>query len=319
MILQTLEVQAPAKINLGLWVTGRRDDGFHDLLTVFQTVNLLDTLRFTAAPEGTADLVVSNTWAPRDDSNLVLGAVRLLWDAIGRRPGIKVHLEKRIPSGAGLGGGSSDAAATLKALGDLWNLDLSPDDLHALALKLGSDVPFFLECGTAMGQGRGERLSTLTLPAVPWGWILVLPSIQLSTKDVFQHLPQNLPKTHTKPEFLQKTIESGDLAALGRILENHLEPAAGEVSPRIDRLREALEATVPPGSVVSMSGSGSAFYILTPTEADAQRYVEDGQFWSQAPWAQDSRGKLAVGEVLADTDSLCISFILCSPMGTTVS
>jgi 4-diphosphocytidyl-2-C-methyl-D-erythritol kinase len=180
----TLVVRASAKINLSLRIAGRRPDGFHDLRTVFQTLALADliTVRRTRGPvrlEGTAPGV------PLDRSNLVWRAAAALWRAAGERGpvrGVSIALDKRIPAAAGLGGGSSDAAATLVGVNRVLGLGLGPGELHETAVSLGSDVPFFLVGGTALGLGRGEDL--YPLPDVPRLYVvLARPSFGVSTAD----------------------------------------------------------------------------------------------------------------------------------------
>ena len=147
---------APAKLNLGLRILGRRPDGYHDIVSVLQTVDLCDRMVFTPAPPGETLVHCDNPDVPDGPENLVYRAVEILRRATGAGHGVRVDLNKRIPTGAGLGGGSSNAATALRALDRLWGLDLRPERLAALAAELGSDVPFFLTGGTAVVTGRGE-------------------------------------------------------------------------------------------------------------------------------------------------------------------
>ena len=164
-----MEVNAYAKINLTLEVLGRRADGYHEVRTVLQTVGLADRLHVELAP----DLKVSCSVPDLEgEDNLVWRAADTLRRAVGAGKGASIRLEKRIPIGMGLGGGSSDAAATLKALNDLWELDMDDTGLLSIAASLGSDVPFFLRGGTALGQGRGEVITDL--PPVPRQWVVLL-------------------------------------------------------------------------------------------------------------------------------------------------
>jgi 4-diphosphocytidyl-2-C-methyl-D-erythritol kinase len=172
-------VKSFAKINWALRITGKRPDGFHDLETVFQTISLHDELTFT--PAGAFSLTCSDPSIPADDSNLVLRAAR----AVDSAP-VAIHLEKRIPAGGGLGGGSSDAATTLRALGS------SRDDLAEIALRLGSDVPFFLVGGTAYATGRGEVLTPMeSMRGI--ALLLVLPEERVLTKDAFARITRYSP------------------------------------------------------------------------------------------------------------------------------
>src|SRR6266404_1886585 len=148
-----------AKINWNLRILGKRGDGFHEICTVFQTISLHDTLHFTANDE--LFLTCDDPEIPTDEGNLITEAANKLNEKFGTNFGTRIHLEKRIPSPGGLGGGSSNAAVTLIGLMRLWELEIAPSDLQSIAEQLGSDVPFFLRGGTALGTGRGEQIETL--------------------------------------------------------------------------------------------------------------------------------------------------------------
>ena len=170
--------KAYAKINLTLEVLGRRDDGYHDVASIMQTIDLYDTLTLEPADSVSFECDVAEL---QSEENLVVMAAKLLGEFARCDKGVEIRLQKRIPTSAGLGGGSSDAAATLKGLNELWGLGLSTSDLEPLAAQLGSDVPFFLHNGTAMVQGRGERVRSL--PPADLQWLVVLsPNIQLPEK-----------------------------------------------------------------------------------------------------------------------------------------
>ena len=173
-----ISVAAPAKINLSLEILRRRDDGFHDVATVLQTIDLADELAFTPASE---IVVEGDTEGIPLEENLVYRAARLLQNHLGETPGARIHLNKRIPLAAGLGGGSADAAATLVGLCRLWERDLRRGELATLAAKLGSDVPFFLYGGTALAEGRGERVTPLP-PLRHADIVLLAPPIDLPNK-----------------------------------------------------------------------------------------------------------------------------------------
>ncbi len=180
-----LVAEAFAKVNRSLVVLGKRSDGFHELDTVFQAVGLTDRLTFEESDLLTLD--VDDPSIPSGAENLVLRAARALAEAAGVRPRAHIMLEKRIPSGGGLGGGSSDAAVTLFGLSALWELDLPLELLSRVGGELGSDVPFFLHGGTARGLGRGERITPLEdLP--PEAVVLVMPPFPVSTPEVFRRL-----------------------------------------------------------------------------------------------------------------------------------
>ena len=172
---RTVEI-APAKLNLGLRILGRRPDGYQDIVSVLLTVDLCDRLVFTPAPPGETRVFCDNPDLPGGPENLVHRAVEILRRATGAGHGVRVDLNKRIPMGAGLGGGSSNAATALRALDRLWGLDLRPERLAALAAELGSDVPFFLTGGTAVVTGRGERIRPVDWEGDFW-YVLVYPRV----------------------------------------------------------------------------------------------------------------------------------------------
>jgi len=173
---------APAKLNLCLLITGRRDDGFHDLQTAFQIIDLYDYVKFSALPEGRFALSGGINSIPAEE-DLCMKAARLLYQHCRPGQGAAIRLQKNIPVGAGLGGGSSDAATILLALNRLWELGLTRNELAKIGLELGADVPFFVHGRSAWGEGLGEKLT----PAIwPQSWFLVLnPGVSISTRDVF--------------------------------------------------------------------------------------------------------------------------------------
>lgn len=228
-----MRVQSFAKINWSLRITGRRADGFHDLETVFQTISLHDDLTFR--PAGELSLTCDDPTVPVDDSNLVLRAAR----AVQAAP-VAIELKKRIPAGGGLGGGSSNAAATLLAL--------APDreDLPEIALNLGSDVPFFLVRGTAYATGRGERLTPLP-PRAGLPLLLLLPEARVLTKEAFARV-----SSYSAPLGID-AYRSG----FGNFRNDFEEP----VFAMLPRLRELKERLYEAGAAfASMSGSGSTMY-----------------------------------------------------------
>ncbi|MGH1381176.1 MAG: 4-(cytidine 5'-diphospho)-2-C-methyl-D-erythritol kinase [Shewanella xiamenensis] len=185
---------APAKLNLFLHINGRRSDGYHELQTLFQFVDCCDQLDFrvTDTPELILHSNMSNVVA--DSDNLILRAAKSLQQSTGYRGGAEIWLDKRLPMGGGLGGGSSDAATTLVALNQLWNTQLSHDELAAIGLKLGADIPVFIHGFAAFAEGVGECLQTVN-PAEFW-YLIIAPDAHVSTAAVFQdpQLPRNTPK-----------------------------------------------------------------------------------------------------------------------------
>jgi 4-diphosphocytidyl-2-C-methyl-D-erythritol kinase len=232
-----MQVEAHAKINWTLRVTGRRDDGFHDLETVFQEISLHDTL--TIEPSSAFSLTCSDPTIPTDERNLITRAFRLL-----AAPPVSIHLEKRIPSGGGLGGGSSDAAATLVALSSMFSLSAP---LDRLALQLGSDVPFFLVGGTAYATGRGEVLTPLPSPgAIPL--LLLFPRERVSTADAFRQLRGFSPPLGFAHYRALDVLDAPELI-------NDFEPPIFAARPALAALRARLAAAG--AAWAHMTGSGS--------------------------------------------------------------
>ena len=239
-----MRVLSPAKINWSLRVLGRRGDGFHDLETLFQTISLHDVLTFTPARETT--LVCDDPSIPTDESNLILRAAR----ALGAPP-VAIELRKRIPAGGGLGGGSSNAATTLRALNELFDLGFEDFDLAEIALQLGSDVPFFLVGGTAYATGRGEELGSMQ-PAPKIPLLLLLPDERMLTPEAFRML-----RHFSSPLGMERYAEilaAGLLPDATELTNDFEEPVFAKL-PRLAELRQRL---LDAGAAwARMSGSGS--------------------------------------------------------------
>jgi 4-diphosphocytidyl-2-C-methyl-D-erythritol kinase len=257
--VEFVRVHAFAKINLGLHVLGARRDGYHELRTTFQTLVLHDTLTFSAS-RGPFEIVCDDPACPVDRSNLVWRAAERLWRAAGHRGapgGVRVRLAKRIPLQAGLGGGSSDAAAALRALARLWRVTLARDRLRRIAIQLGADVPFFLEGGTVLGLNRGDVLR----PQADWpaSWVvLVVPDFGVSSKDAYRwwdsarRTPLR-PGARRRPELRRS---AGSAVPCGNDLEGPVAARHPEISRIVAALRRAG------AHHAAMSGSGSAIFGL---------------------------------------------------------
>lgn len=253
--LTTVTLRPPAKVNLTLQVGPRRADGFHDVCSVMQSIALSDRLTLTRTP-GALRLEVARGTAPADRTNLVWRAAELLWRASGRRGdphGAVLTLEKTIPAGAGLGGGSADAAAALAGLNRLWNAKLSRTALLDLAAELGSDVPFFLVGGTALALGRGDRLYPLAearrLPVV-----LILPPLAVSTAEAYGWFDRRGP---SPPAEVEPAIDLGWPTGGVRPV-NDLQAAVADRHPEIHEMVSALRRAG--AAAATMSGSGSCVF-----------------------------------------------------------
>ncbi|HET9481937.1 MAG TPA: 4-(cytidine 5'-diphospho)-2-C-methyl-D-erythritol kinase, partial [Candidatus Polarisedimenticolia bacterium] len=288
--VKRLTASSFAKINLGLRVLGRLPDGYHEVRTTLQTIDLADEIRFQEAARVTLTLEGSFP-APADGSNLVLRAAAALQERYPGR-GAEITLVKRIPPEAGLGGGSSNAAVTLMGLDRLWDLQADPGLLYALAARLGSDVPFFLYGGRCLALGRGDEI--LPLPdGVPWGVVVAWPGVGLSTRQVYEGLPLSLTRGRILSSMKgfvpvppgRRAETTGALAggppargAEGRSpgqppdIDNDLEQVAFGMLPALRRLRERL---LERGAVAAaLTGSGSAVYGLFRDGKDGRRLGE---------------------------------------------
>jgi 4-diphosphocytidyl-2-C-methyl-D-erythritol kinase len=285
MTMSMLVRQAPAKVNLGLAVHRRRSDGYHDISTIFLKISLVDVLSFV---EISRDIVVQcdHPEVPNDARNLVYQAAAALQPLAPGR-GVRLQLQKAIPVAAGLGGGSSDAAATLLGLNALWDLRLSRAELARYAVRLGADVPFFLlTAGAAFGRGRGDELEPLRSPR-DFFLVLVNPRLTVSTAWAYGQLRFELTERTNNTNILKRHLESGDLAKLGGAVFNDLEDA---VLPRFPEVQEVKRALTYPGvEGVCMSGSGPTVYALCslPAVADEVAAAVQGRGWDVwvcRPW-----------------------------------
>lgn len=259
-----IRLRAPAKINLCLAVTGRREDGYHDVFSLMAAVDLCDTLR--VVPGGTGVTVhCSAPGVPEDETNLAARAARAFFAAAGRPPAAGIHIDKRIPVGAGLGGGSSDAAAVLRGLNRHFRNPIDPATLHRLAAGLGADVPFFLSARPALATGIGDRLTPFDGLA-PASVVIVYPGVCVPTAEVYRRLKMRLTTCQKKSKVSALKARSFDPA---RHLCNDLEPVAGRLYPVIPEAKSALLELGAAGAL--MTGSGSAVFGLFADARQAAR------------------------------------------------
>ncbi len=263
-----LTVQTPAKINPVLEVLGKRPDGYHELALVFQAVGLYDQLIFEKKATGIDLSVEGAAGLAADDSNLIVKAAKLFSrEVLKNNDGVQITLHKEIPLAAGLGGGSSDAAATLRGLQWLFEAPVSEEKMHQMAAQLGSDVNFFLNGGTALGTGRGEIITPWKASALLWV-ILVKPSEGLSTPAVYQS-GKALITTGDKVRELQKVWPKGSPASIAAHLFNGLEPAAFYLRPELELIKQRL---INEGALgVLLSGSGPTLFALAVHETEARK------------------------------------------------
>jgi 4-diphosphocytidyl-2-C-methyl-D-erythritol kinase len=271
--VKPLVCPAPAKLNLFLHVVGRRDDGYHLLQTLFRFIDLSDTLRFTPRQDGEVRRVNALDGVP-PEQDLCVRAARLLQQETGCPLGVDIELEKRIPMGGGLGGGSSDAATTLLALNRLWGLGLSRERLMQLGLTLGADVPVFVFGQNAFAEGVGEELQAYPLPDA---WYVVLcPPVHVPTARIFTH-PE---LTRDTISMTMRALPGGRVFRAGRVagLHNDLQAVACGLYPEVARHLAWLERFAP----ALMTGSGACVFAEFATEEEAKAVLQ------QLP--QDMRG-----------------------------
>lgn len=259
--------KAPAKINLTLDVLHKRDDGFHEVEMIMTTVDLADRVWLRPTHDGRITIKVSERYVPNDRKNLAYQAADLLKRKYGIQEGVEITLDKKIPVAAGLAGGSSDAAATLRGLNRLWHLGLSAEELAKIGAKIGSDVSFCVHGGTALAKGRGEMIQHL--PAPPNCWvILAKPAISVSTADIYRNLDVSSVQ-HPDTKGMLEALKNGDYEKMCASLGNVLEPITMNIHPQVIDLKEKMERFG--ADAVLMSGSGPTVFGFVRQEARVSR------------------------------------------------
>ena len=255
-----MEFRSFAKVNLGLEITGKRENGYHELRTVFQTISLHDTIEIEENDSNSISLSGNLDTIPWDESNTISRAFELIYGKFGLNQGFDVRVTKRIPPGSGLGGGSSNAAVIIMFIIDYFNLDISGSDLLELGLNIGADVPFFFSGGTMLGEGIGEILTAIATP-VSSDIAVLMPGLIVSTHEIFSRI--NLTKKALKST-MDSFLSSGDISTLN----NELEFTTFKLFPELERIKMKMESLGL--NHVSMSGTGSALFCFP---ADAQKTV----------------------------------------------
>jgi 4-diphosphocytidyl-2-C-methyl-D-erythritol kinase len=267
----SITVRAPGKVNLYLAVGDRRDDGYHELTTVFQAISLLDEVTVRNADVLSLELVGEGAGKlPTDERNLAWQAAELMAEHVGRAPDVSIMIDKSIPVAGGMAGGSADAAAVLVAMNSLWDLNVPRRDLRMLAARLGSDVPFALHGGTALGTGRGEELATV-LSRNTFHWVLAFADGELLTSSVFSELDRLRDAADTprlaEPGPVLAALAAGDPEQLAPLLGNELQAAAVSLDPALRRALRAGEEAGALAGVVSGSGPTCAFLCASAVSA----------------------------------------------------
>lgn len=262
-----LYVKAPAKINLTLDVLYKRPDQYHEVEMIMTTVDLADRIGLEPRKDGQIKIISTDRFVPNDERNFAYQAAKLLKDTYGITEGVSIKIDKEIPIAAGLAGGSSDAAATLRGLNEMWNLNLTMDELAEHGAKIGSDVSFCIYGGTALATGRGEKIKEL--PAPPTCWVvLAKPKIGVSTADVYGGLKlEGIEHPNTKQ--MIEAIETQNYELVCKSLGNVLETVTFKLHPEVITIKEQIQRFG--ADAVLMSGSGPTVFGLVDSETRATR------------------------------------------------
>ena len=252
-----MRLQAFAKINLGLDVLGKREDGYHEVRMIMQTIRMYDQLDMKKSEEPGIHLTTNKNYIPVDESNLVYRAAKLMMDTCGITEGVSIHLHKVIPVAAGMAGGSSDAAAAFVGVNRMFHLGLTEEQLMERAVKVGADVPYCIMRGTALAEGIGEKLTRL--PEVPKCYVLIgKPGINVSTKTAYENLNLEGIGKHPDIDGLIGAIRNNDLYAMASRMENVFEPGIIRQYPVIGNIKNLMEEKGALKAV--MSGSGPTVF-----------------------------------------------------------
>lgn len=269
--MKKLTIQGMAKINLGLDVIRRREDGYHEVKMVMQTLNLCDTLTIEKVDTPSITIQVGNAPLPADENNLIYKSANLLIQHCNLSQGVSISLQKEIPIAAGMAGGSTDAAATLLGMNQLFALGLSLEELQKLGVKIGADVPYCLQGGTALSEGIGEILTTL--PAAPDCFVVVgKPEISVSTKYVYENLHANSLQYHPDIDGMVAAITNKDLDGITKRMENVLEIVTEKEYPVITDIKDLLKEKGAENAL--MSGSGPTVFGIFTEEKRAREARE---------------------------------------------
>ena len=274
----SISFKTPAKVNLGLHILGKREDGFHELETLFQMVNWCDEIKIECLSHG-LELVCNQTDIPTDKGNLVIRAAHILQTRYPERcKGARIHLNKNIPHGAGLGGGSGNAAGVLLGLNFLWGLKLKREDLISVASELGSDVPFFLFSPCAIGRGRGEILEPVK-NSIRFYVLMVYPGFAVSTASVYGNLKLQLTKRENNISILKNFLLQSEFAQLGATWSNDLELFVFKEYPGLSGIKKEMLALGAKGALLSGSGSTVFGIFDNPETANsAHARLDRGKF-----------------------------------------
>ncbi len=270
--MNRLELNAYAKVNLGLDVLRRREDGYHELRMIMQTVDLFDTLTLEKKEEAGIEMTCNIEGLPCDERNLVYKSAKLMFEEYKLPGGIRIRLEKRIPMAAGMAGGSTDAAAVFNGMNELYELGVTKERLCELGVKIGADVPYCIVGGTALSEGIGEVLTML--PNVPDCVVLIAkPDFDVSTKYVFENLHANSLTYHPDIDAMTEAIRAGDLQGIVKVMDNVLETVTETKYTEITEIKNVMKEHNAMRAM--MSGSGPTVFGLYKSEEDAKGAAEE--------------------------------------------
>jgi len=258
---------APAKLNLSLDILDKREDGFHEVEMLMTTIDLTDRIELKLLDHDDIKISLESRYVPADERNLAYKAAKALQEKYKINLGAHIKIDKEIPVSAGLGGGSSDAAAVLRGLNRLWSLGLSYDDLALVGAEIGSDVPFCVHNKTALAKGRGEKLTFVQAPPLSWV-VLAKPDIGVSTKNVFKALSLE-GISHPDTNSVLEALEKQDLDLLCNHAGNSLEKTTFKLYPEVEHIKKKMLSLGSP--MAMMSGSGPTIYSLFKKESTAKR------------------------------------------------
>ncbi|GGJ57066.1 4-diphosphocytidyl-2-C-methyl-D-erythritol kinase [Virgibacillus kapii] len=265
--MMALFEKAPAKINLSLDVLSKREDNYHNIEMVMTTIDLSDRIKLYELKQDRIEISLESRFVPSDERNLAFKAAYALKQIYGIRAGVHINIEKNIPVSAGLGGGSTDAAAVLRGLNRLWSLGIPNDELARLGSTIGTDVPFCIYGKTGIAKGRGEIIEPLPSPPPCWV-VLAKPDIGVSSKTIFQRIIIN-ELAHPQTNKIIQALRENDFQKLCIHSGNSLESITVELYPEVQRIKEAMRQSGAQG--VLMSGSGPTVYGLVEQESKARR------------------------------------------------
>lgn len=273
--MESIRLKARAKINLGLDVLGKRENGYHDVRMVMQTIGIYDRLIMTKIPEDEIRIISNLSFLPVNENNLIYKAIKMLKDEYHFQGGVEVNLNKFIPVAAGMAGGSTDAASAMFGVNRLYRLGLSTKKMMDLGVNLGADVPYCVMRGTALAEGIGEKLTKL--PAVPHMWLLVAkPTINVSTRIVYESLDMNGVTEHPDIDGIIQAVKDQDVNAIAAKMGNVLENVTIPLYPVIDTIKQDMLSH---GAInAMMSGSGPTVFGIFPDEQTAlqcQAFLKD--------------------------------------------